>query len=145
MTKPLELLASQRVQFVDTMKTHNLTLEMQLVSPDPLDLQLVVDAQPKTDIRLRGPQFAVGKPMAYLHLRPENSAASDQLIENAIVLRMILAYGGRLQDLATIQSDMLRLLADPHFGIIGKAAKSTQIALEQIARAREGLLQEAQR
>jgi hypothetical protein len=144
MTKPLELLQSQRVYFADTLKTHDLTLEMQLASLDPLDLQLVVDALPKTDLRLRGPQFAKPKPMAYLHLRAENTAASDQLIENAIVLRMILAYKGCTQDLATIQSDMLRLLADPHFGIIAKTAKSTQIALEQIARAREGLLQEAQ-
>jgi hypothetical protein len=140
MNKPLELLQSQRVRFSDTLETHELTLKLQAASLNPLDLQFVVDVLPK--LMLSGRQELAAKagqkpqPKAYLHLKTEDTLAAHNLVLNAMAAALILQNQGHL-----ISKEELLLQVKDWARTFGPAAaESTFFALEQIARAREGIL-----
>jgi hypothetical protein len=72
--KPLELLESHRVKFSDTLDSAYLVLKLQLHPKEPLDLQFVVDFQPKAFMSGRGKLSTTRpQPKAYLHIRQEDS------------------------------------------------------------------------
>jgi hypothetical protein len=130
MSQPLELLQSQRVRFSDTLETHELTLKLQFV----VDLlpKLMITGRQKTAEKLgQKPQ-----PKAYLHLKPQDQLAAHNLVINAMAAALILQNQGRL-----ISKEELLIQVKDWAKTFGPAtAESTFIALEQIARAREGTL-----
>lgn len=141
MNKPLELTGeTQRVLFSDVLDTHVITLKLQARTISPLHLQFVVDMIPK--LMLSGRQGLALKqgqkpqPKAYLPLRTEDTLASANLVRQSFMAMLILQNQGRL-----ISKEELLLQIQGWVKYFGAdVATSTFIALEQIARAREGIL-----
>jgi hypothetical protein len=128
--KPLELLASHRVIFHDTMDTHLPTIKLQMVKRDPVDLQLVVDFVAKEKIAGRDRTAPKSVPKAYLHLRIEDMPGQDNLILTALACALILQNRGKKRERSELRKQLTEDLLTGRF--LESVVESTYLALEAI-------------
>jgi hypothetical protein len=139
LSDPLELLP--HVQFADTLDAAYLGVKLQARTVRPLDLQLVIDYLPKLMVHGR-PELArkLGQkpqPKIYLHLRNEDLTSAEAFLEQAAATYLILLNNGRLVSKAELLVQVEEVLKAHKEPIAGKSFS----ALEQIARAKEGIVE----
>jgi hypothetical protein len=145
MTDPLELHGeNHRVRFNDeNMDTHEMTLKLQALKLKPLQIQFVVDVVPKPFLtgrrQLAAKQNLKPTTKAYLRLGEENSTDADKMVVLSFVASEIVNCGGhpvpRERVLVDVEETAKRLAPEISYIVAS--------ALDKIATAREGILQEA--
>ena len=147
MTEPIELHGeNHRVRFGDPdgeMRTHDITLKLQAKKVQPLDLQFVVDVIPRLMLQARkglaDKQGQKPTTKAYLHLGAENQTDADKLLVLAFMANAIVSCAGHMasrERIGLFVEETAKRLA-------GEIAYATFNALERLAEAREGIVQEA--
>jgi hypothetical protein len=146
MTNPLELLP--HVQFADTLEIAYIADKVQAKTVEPLDLQIVTEYLPKLFVSGR-PELArkLGQkpqPKIYKHLGKADLSAAFDLLKQIAAVVLILQNDGKLVTAEGLQAQLIEW-ATCHFETFGgrDVAKTAKAALERIAKAREGILQEA--